>query len=61
MYGYIGVRDLTRATDIIRSQTFDAFFPLVVALILYFIIIGLFTLVLNIVEKLINPRKGKRA
>lgn len=55
--GYIGVRDLTRAIDIIRNQTFDAFVPLGMATILYFIIIGILTLVLNQIEKLINPKK----
>jgi polar amino acid transport system substrate-binding protein len=34
--GYIAVEDLTKAGDIIRSRTFDAFFPLVVVAILYF-------------------------
>jgi len=56
--GYIGVQDLTRSIDIIRSQTFDALFPLVFALILYFIIIGALTFGLNIIEKRINPRKA---
>lgn len=55
--GYIGIRDLTRATDIIRSQTFDAFFPLIFAVIVYFLIIGMFTFVLNNVERVINPRR----
>lgn len=36
--GYIAVQDLTKATDIIRSRTFDAFFPLIVAAIIYFIL-----------------------
>ncbi len=36
--GYIAVQDLTRASDIIRSRTFDAFFPLVMVAILYFFI-----------------------
>ena len=29
--GYIAVEDLTKASDLIRSRTFDAFFPLVLA------------------------------
>ncbi|MCL2383890.1 MAG: hypothetical protein FWC79_07235 [Oscillospiraceae bacterium] len=49
---------MTSATNIITSQTFDYFFPLTTALILYFIMIGGFTLVLSIIEKLINPRKA---
>ena len=51
--GYIGVCDLTRSADIIRSQTFDAFFPLVVAIILYFAIIKILTIILSKIEKMI--------
>jgi polar amino acid transport system substrate-binding protein len=43
--GYIAVQDLTKAGDIIRSRTFDAFFPLVMVALLYFLIswlLGLF-------------------
>lgn len=36
--GYIAVQDLTKASDIIRSRTFDAFFPLIMVAILYFLI-----------------------
>ena len=31
--GYIAVEDMTRASDLIRSRTFDAFFPLIVTAI----------------------------
>lgn len=55
--GYIGVQDLTRSTDIIRSQTFDAFFPLILTTILYFIVIGLLVLILNFIERRINPKR----
>ncbi len=34
--GYIGVQDLTKAGDIIRSRTFDAFFPLIMIAVIYF-------------------------
>lgn len=34
--GYIAVADLTKAGDLIRSRTFDAFFPLIVVSIIYF-------------------------
>jgi polar amino acid transport system substrate-binding protein len=36
--GYIAVQDLTKASDIIRSRTFDAFFPLILVTVLYFVI-----------------------
>ena len=34
--GYIAVQDMTRASDLIRSRTFDAFFPLLLTAIIYF-------------------------
>ena len=36
--GYIAIQDLTRAGDIIRTRTFDAFFPLLIVTVLYFLI-----------------------
>ena len=48
--GYIAVSDLTRAGDIIRSRTFEAFFPLIIVTIIYFLIIWLLTLLLRYVE-----------
>ena len=34
--GYIAVADMTRASDLIRSRTFDAFFPIILSAIIYF-------------------------
>ncbi len=36
--GYIAIQDLTKASDIIRSRTFDAFFPLIFIALIYFIL-----------------------
>ena len=36
--GYIAIMDLTKASDLIRSRTFDAFFPLIIIAIIYFIL-----------------------
>ncbi|MBR1517574.1 MAG: ABC transporter permease subunit [Bacteroidales bacterium] len=36
--GYIAIIDLTKAGDMIRSRTFDAFLPLIVVSIIYFIL-----------------------
>lgn len=36
--GYIAVQDLTKASDIIRSRTFDAFFPLILISVIYFVL-----------------------
>lgn len=45
--GYIAVVDMTRASDIIRSRTFDAFFPLIVTAVIYFLVAWLIGLLLN--------------
>jgi len=57
--GYIAVQDLTKASDIIRSRTFDAFFPLFMVAVLYFLISWLLTLSLGYVEWVTDP-KAKR-
>jgi len=49
--GFIGLRDLTRAGDIIRSRTWDAFTPLIsIALIYLMLVMGL-TKLLSILER----------
>ena len=45
--GYIAVADMTRASDLIRSRTFDAFFPLIVTAIIYFVVAWLIGLLLQ--------------
>lgn len=45
--GYIAVQDLTKVSDIIRSRTFDAFFPLLVSAALYFLIAYIFSKLLD--------------
>jgi His/Glu/Gln/Arg/opine family amino acid ABC transporter permease subunit len=51
--GYIAVADLTRAGDLIRSRTYDAFMPLlVVAAIYLLIVVGLTRLMVLLERKL---------
>lgn len=57
--GYIAVQDLTKASDIIRSRTFDAFFPLIMVAVLYYLIAWLLTWSMECVERKTNP--GHRA
>jgi polar amino acid transport system substrate-binding protein len=40
--GYIAIQDVTRAGDIIRSRTYDAFFPLLTVAVMYLITTGVF-------------------
>ena len=57
--GYIAVQDLTKASDIIRSRTFDAFFPLIMAAVLYLSIAWLLTWALDYVEVSVDPKKRR--
>ncbi|MEG0900451.1 MAG: ABC transporter permease subunit, partial [Oscillospiraceae bacterium] len=54
--GYIAVEDLTKASDIIRSRTFDAFFPLVMVAIIYFLLAWAFTAILDRMNKKMTSR-----
>jgi polar amino acid transport system substrate-binding protein len=54
--GYIAVADMTRASDLIRSRTFDAFFPLIVTAIIYFLMAWLIGLLL---QSLIQRKRVK--
>jgi len=58
--GYIAVQDLTKASDIVRSRTFDAFFPLVMVAILYFLISWFLTQSLEYLERITDPKFKRR-
>jgi polar amino acid transport system substrate-binding protein len=58
--GYIAVQDLTKASDIIRSRTFDAFFPLIMVAILYFAIAWMLMLSLDYLERVTDPKYKRR-
>ena len=49
--GYIAIQDLTRAADIIRSRTYDAYFPLLLVAIIYLLVtatcVWLFKIIVN--------------
>jgi len=57
--GYIAVFDLTKAGDIIRSRTYEAFFPLILVTIIYFLVIWALTLFLKFIEAKTQPKRNK--
>lgn len=58
--GYVTVEDLTRASDLIRSRTYDAFFPLIVTAIIYFVLAWLLTVIVNKMQiKFLPNEKSK--
>lgn len=55
---YIGILELTKASDIISSRTYDYFFPLIIVAIIYLIMtLGLSKLV-NLMERRLNNVKN---
>ncbi len=58
--GYIAVQDLTKVSDIIRSRTMEAFFPLIATAVIYFAVANGMTAVLSLVEKRLEPKRKKR-
>lgn len=53
--GYISVVDLTKASDIIRSRTYEAFFPLLVTSLFYLLLCTLLVALLRALEKKVHP------
>ena len=45
--GYIAVQDLTKVGDIVRSRTYEAFFPLITTAIIYYIITTIFIILVD--------------
>ena len=56
--GYVAVQDLTRAGNLIRNNTFDAFNPLMVVALTYLAIVVALTRLLTVLEKRLH--KGDR-
>ena len=56
--GYIGLTDLTRGGDIIRSLTYEAMLPLLIVAAIYFIMVaGLSTCVARLEKRLKKNEK----
>lgn len=55
--GYVGLMDIQKAGDFIKSATFEAFMPLIAVAIVYYAIIKLLTLIFKQVE--VNLRKSE--
>lgn len=49
--GYIGLMDLTKGGDIIKSRTYSAFMPLVAVAIIYLVMVMAFTYLVKLLER----------
>jgi uridylate kinase len=50
--GYVAIQDLTRACDMIRARTFEAFFPLLFITVIYFVLAWLMGKFLDYIFKI---------
>ena len=58
--GYIAVQDLTKVGDIVRSRTYEAFFPLVATAVIYFLLAWLLTRLVQCIEFRTDPTRRSR-
>ena len=49
--GYVGLMDIQKAGDFIKSATFEAFVPLVGTAVIYYVLIKILTVILRRIEK----------
>lgn len=57
--GYVGLVDIQKAGDFIKSATFEAFMPLIGTAVIYFVIIKLLTLGLGIIERRLRKSEAQ--
>jgi len=57
--GYIAITELTKAGDLIRSWTFEPFFPLIVIAIIYLLLAWIIRFSLGLVEKYLDKHRRR--
>ena len=57
--GYIAVQDLTKMGDIVRSRTYEAFFPLIAVTVIYFVLEALIGLLVSRITMNTDPKRRK--
>lgn len=55
--GYISIEDLTKAGDIIRSRTYEAFFSLIATAVIYFILSFVIAFCIEKIEAALNSKR----
>ena len=58
--GYIAVPDLTRMGDIVRSRTYEAFFPLIAVTVIYFVMEMLLAFAVSRLQIRLDPKRRSR-
>ena len=58
--GYIAVQDLTKMGDIVRSRTYEAFFPLIAVTIIYFALEAVLGFLAGRIQVAFDPKRRTR-
>lgn len=53
--GYIAIADLTKASDLIRSRTYESFFPIITTAVIYFVVSWLLAFALDRLGRRFTP------
>ena len=57
--GYVGLQDMTKGGDIIRSRTYSAFMPLIAVALIYLIIVMFFSRLVSLLERRLRTSERK--
>ncbi len=57
--GYIAVQDLTKMGDIVRSRTYEAFFPLIAVTVIYFLLGAVLIRIVEWLTARLNPKNRR--
>ena len=58
--GYIAIGDLTKASDLVRSRTYESFFPIITTALIYFVASWLLAVALERFGRRLDPAFGRR-
>ena len=58
--GYIAIQDLTKMSDVIRSRTYEAFFPLLATALIYLVVAWTLASFLTYLQHRIDPKRRPR-
>ena len=59
--GYIAIGDLTKASDLVRSRTYESFFPIITTALVYFVASWILALALERLGRRLDPAFGRKA
>ncbi len=59
--GYVAVEDLTKVSDIIRSNTYEAFFPLIATAVIYFILTWVIAILIGRIDLKFDWKRRDKA